>query len=189
MFACEGRAQRLDKACPVAIRCLMIRVYVYPLLTYCCEALPLSDRYVKLAHRLLYKAVCRMTGVRGKPDGAAIRMDCGLPDLSSVIAKARAQYLMVIRSRAPSHLTRLALKEISSSRRGALCRLWLRKAEHLLGMAGVDLDSGLGGHKAGLAAIRRNLVGRAEPCPLRAPHARARHAGTELRGPPRGEGI
>jgi len=63
MYACDGRALRLDKACPVALRCMMLRVYVYPLLMYCCESLPVTDKYKRLANRLIYDYAVRVTGV------------------------------------------------------------------------------------------------------------------------------
>ena len=109
---------RLDKACPVAIRCMMIRVYVYPLLMYCCEALPASDAFLKKANALLTEYAARVTGVRGSPNGAALRGDCGLPDLATVLDRSRASYLMVVRARDELHLTRLALADIIGRRRG-----------------------------------------------------------------------
>ena len=46
MYACHGKALRLDKDCPVALRCMLFRVYVYPLLIYACDALPVPTSYV-----------------------------------------------------------------------------------------------------------------------------------------------
>ena len=53
MFACDGRAIRLDRVCPVAWRCMLLRVYVYPRLAYGCEALPLPLDFVRKANSLL----------------------------------------------------------------------------------------------------------------------------------------
>ena len=74
LFACDGRADRLDKSCPLAVRCMMARVYVFPLLTYCCEALPVPDRFIREAHSLLYDYAVKHTGVRG-----AVVSRMGLP--------------------------------------------------------------------------------------------------------------
>ena len=153
MFACDGRAMRLDRACPIALRCMMLRVYVYPLLTYCCEALPLPVDYIRKANGLVYQYACRATGVKGKPEGAALRRDCGLPDLEQVIARARACYMMVVRARGENHLTRVALRAIETDKRGVLHRLWMRPALGLLQEAMVDADSGLGGTRAGRARL------------------------------------
>ena len=74
-----------------------------------------------------------------------LRSDCirGLPDFCDILAKARACYLLVVRSRPDTHLTRLALSEVENNRKGELNRLWLRPAEALLARAGIDASRGL----------------------------------------------
>ena len=168
LFACDGRAVRLDRSCPVALRCMMARVYVYPLFLYCCEALPISDEYVRKVNKLLYEYAIRITGVYGKPDSSLLRADCGLPDVGHVLSRSRASYMMVVRSRKENHLTRLALLDVQGRRRGMMHRFWYNRALGTLRDAGVDVDSGLGGHRAGLREIkskidklkdRRSLIG------------------------------
>ena len=82
-----------------------------------------------------------------------------MPDLATVLDRSRASYLMVVRARDESHLTssRLALADIIGRRRGCLHRLWLKRGVHTLSLAGVDMDSGLGNCRAGLANVRRRI--------------------------------
>ena len=81
MYACHGKALMLDKDCPVALRCMLFRAYVYPLLIYACDALPVPASYVKEANSIIYNFARTVTGIGGNPDTRrVITRDCGLPE-------------------------------------------------------------------------------------------------------------
>ena len=140
MYACHGKSIRLDKNCPVALRCMLLRVYVYPLLVYACDVLPVTSAYVKEANSIIYRFARTATGVSGNPDRLVVTRDCDLPDFEHWLDRARASYVATVRGRPADDLTRVALEYVEGCKRSEMYRLWLKPAKKIIANAGVSVD-------------------------------------------------
>jgi hypothetical protein len=116
---------------------MLFRVYVYPLLIYACDALPVPASYVKEANSIIYSFARTVTGVAGNPDRRVVTQDCDLPEFEHWLDRARASYLVTVRGRPSDDLTRAALHYAEGRKRRSTYRLWLKPASEVLIAAGV----------------------------------------------------
>jgi len=114
MLACMSRAMRLSKNCPLYIKSLLFKAYVFPIMFYCIEVLYFSKKTQKALDDIIVRYCRWALGVPKMANSLRVISECGLTPFRHVAAAARAKYFLLLQSRPSDHLTTRALLQVTS---------------------------------------------------------------------------
>jgi hypothetical protein len=114
MFACMSRAMRLSKNCPLYIKSLLFKAYVFPVISYCTEAILFSKKTEKVLDDIIVRYCRWALGVPKMTNSMRTVYECGLKPFRHIAAAARAKYFLLLQSRPSDHLTTHALLQLYS---------------------------------------------------------------------------
>jgi hypothetical protein len=115
MYMCMGRVTRLGPI-PPRLKIALFNAYVRPVMLYCTEALPLTEKQVteldKLQLQYIRWAMGRLPKTSSRVDTLA---ETGQQPIGHAVTRARLNYYMLVKSRPDTHISTAALTDARAS--------------------------------------------------------------------------
>ena len=124
IFACMSRVLRLGKSCPLFLKMLLFKAYVMPVMTFGSDVVVYTSKTIDHLNKMMLR-YCRWSlGVHKTTNSSYTLRECGVRPLNNFLISMKVNYFLLLQSRPSSHLTSVAMNEISILKSLKLHKKW-----------------------------------------------------------------
>ena len=126
MYKCMSKVRRLSLRCPTALRALLFKTYVSPILTYVGEVIPYTYKHINSMNAVVIKYARWASGLPSSTCIHSVLREVGLRPVYYDLLQARMNYFLLLTSRASTHVTKLALADMQSRASTSVYNKWFK---------------------------------------------------------------